>query len=219
MERGKYEVPEGTKGDLIHTTAKAGLSLIPWVGGPIAELFSMMIQPPLEKRRQAWMEQVAMGLKRLEEHGLTLDSLQDNEEFVSAVLYASQVALRNHQQTKLEALRNAVLNVASGQAPDHALQLMFLNFVDTFSEWHVRVLKLFQNPPPLPGLGMGGLYLVLENAFPELKGRRDFYDQLWKDLYLRGLTSTESLHGTMTANGLSQKRTSPLGDLFLTFIS
>lgn len=219
MAGDNYEVPHGTKADLVHTATKAGLSTIPWIGGPVAELFSLIIQPPIEKRRQAWMEQVAEGLRRLEENGLKIESLRDNEEFISAVLHASQIALRNHQQTKLEALRNAVLNVGRGQAPDHALQLMFLNFVDTFSEWHVRVLKLFQNPPPQPGVYMGGLSLVLESTYPELKGRRDFYDQVWKNLYFGGLTNTESLHVTMSADGLTQKRTSPLGDQFLAFIS
>ena len=35
----------------IFTVAKAALSAIPFVGGPAAELFALVLAPPLEKRR------------------------------------------------------------------------------------------------------------------------------------------------------------------------
>lgn len=65
----------------------------------------------------------------------------------------------------------------------------------------------------------GGLGHVLENNIPSLRGHRTLYDQLWKDLYLRGLVNTEGLHVTMTGNGLAQSRTSPLGETLLNFIA
>ena len=34
---------------------------------------------------------------------------------------------------------------------------------------------------------MGAISHLVENAFPELKGRRDLYDLIWKDLYSRAL--------------------------------
>jgi hypothetical protein len=179
----------------------------------------MIIQPPLERRRAAWMERVAEGLKTLEERGLNVENLQQNEDFVSAVMQASQIAIRTHQEKKLEALQNAVLNVASHQAPDDALQLMFLNFIDVFTDWHLLILKLFQAPPAQSGIMAGGLSHVLENAFPALRGRREFYDNVWRDLFLRGLVNTENLHVTMSGGGLAQKRTSEHGDKILAFIA
>lgn len=219
MPDDKYSVPKQSKGDVAHALTKAGLSAVPIVGGPGVELFQLVVQPPLEKRRTEWMEQVAEGLKKLEATGLSIESLRDNEQFVSAVMHASQIALRTHQEEKRQALRNALLNVASGQAPDEALQLMFLNFIDVFTEWHLRILKLFQAPPPQQALVSGGLSHVLENAFLELRGQREFYDSIWRDLYLRSLVNTESLHGMMTAGGLAQKRTTQHGDKFLAFIA
>jgi hypothetical protein len=212
------KVPMQSKGDVAHTLAKAGLSAIAIVGGPAVELFQHVIQPPLEKRRREWMAQVGEKLQELETNGLKLDGLQENEDFVSAVMHASQIALRTHQAAKLDALRNAIINVANGQAPNEALQNVFLNLVDSFTELHLRILKVFQAPSPPPSMSMGGLSMVLEQNIPELSGNRELYDQLWKDLYSRGLVNTDGLHVTMTSNGLGQKRTTGIGDTFLTFI-
>jgi hypothetical protein len=218
MADDKLKVPKQSKGDVAHTLAKAGLSAIPVVGGPAVELFQYVVQPPLEKRRGEWMAQVGEKLRELEANGLKLDELQKNEEFVSAVMHASQIALRTHQAAKLDALRNAIINVAKGQAPDEALQNVFLNLVDSFTELHLRILKVFQAPSPPPSMSMGGLSSVLEHNIPELRGNRELYDQLWKDLYSRGLVSTDGLHVTMSGHGLAQKRTTGLGDAFLKFI-
>lgn len=218
MSDVKLETPKPSKGDAAHALIKAGLSAIPIVGSPAAELFQHVIQPPLEKRRGEWMEQVGKKLQELEENGLNLEDLQQNEEFVSAVMHASQIALRTHQKAKRDALRNAVLNIATGQAPVEALQNVFLNLVDSFTELHLQILKVFQSPPPPPNMTMGGLSRVLEFNIPELRGNRELYDQLWKDLYTRGLVNTDGLHVTMSGRGLSEKRTTGIGDAFLKFI-
>jgi hypothetical protein len=218
MADKKLEVPEQSKGDVAHAIVKAGLSAIPIVGGPAVELFQYVVQPPLERRRGEWMAQVGEKLQELEDTGFNIVELQGNEQFLSAVMHASQIALRTHQVEKLNALRNAIVNVAKGEGPEEALQNVFLNLVDSFTGLHLRILKIFQNPSAPSGMSMGGLSRVLENSMPELRGRRELYDQLWKDLYTRGLVNTDSLHTTMSAQGLSQKRTTGLGDSFLEFI-
>ena len=218
MADDKLKVPAQSKGDAAHAIAKAGLSAIPVVGGPAVELFQYIIQPPLEKRRGEWMAQVGEKLQELEANGLKLDELQNNEEFVSAVMHALQIALRTHQVAKLDALRNAIMNVAKGQAPDEALQNVFLNLIDSFTELHLRILKVFQAPSPPPSMSTGGLGSVLEHNIPELRSNRELYDQLWKDLYSRGLVNTDHLRETMTRHGLGQKRTTGIGDAFLKFI-
>jgi hypothetical protein len=106
-----------------------------------------------------------------------------------------------------------------GQAPEEALQHLFLTFVDSFTELHLRVLAFFQAPPSSPGIYSGGLANVLEQGIPSLRGRRAIYDQFWSDLYSRGLVNTEGLHVMMTGQGLAAKRTTELGDAFLQFIS
>lgn len=218
LSENNLKVPKVTSGDALHAIARAGLSAIPFAGGAAVELFQAVVQPPIEKRRQKWMSEVGDRLLELEAKGLKLEDLQNNEQFISAVMHASQAVIRTHQDAKLKALRNAVINIAIGQAPDETHQHLLLNFVDSFTEQHLRILKLFQNPKPPPNISMGGLSTVLEHNIPELQQYRELYIQLWKDLYSKGLVNTEGLNVTMSGNGLEAKRTTELGDSLLRFI-
>jgi len=221
--------PKAGAGDVVHTIAKAGISAIPMVGGPAAELFSSIIIPPLSRRRDEWIESIAEGLEALEEKidDFNIDSLAQNDMFITTVMHASQAAIRNHQKEKREALRNAVLNAALPNAPEEDMQLMFLGFVDTLTSWHLRILKFFDDPKEwgkrndikYPDWTMGSLSQILEYTFPELKGRRDFYGQIFKDLFARGFTSTDSLHGTITSQGMFVSHTTNIGKQFIDFIT
>lgn len=218
-----------TGGDIAHAIAKAGISGIPVIGGPVAEIFSLIIVPPLSKRRDKWIESIAEDLKKLEEKvsGFKIEELSENDAFITAVTHATQVAIRNHHHEKLEALRNAVLNAALPNAPEEDLQLMFLEFVDTLTPWHLRVLKFLDNPKEwgqkygisYPNWSGGGANAALEHAFPELRGKRQLYDIFVKDLYSRGLLSTDSLHITVTGEGILASRTTDIGKQFIAFVT
>jgi hypothetical protein len=224
--RGK---PKAKAGDVAHTLTKAGLSAIPVVGGPAAELFSAIIVPPLAKRRDEWIESVVEGLKALEErvNGFEIEALSQNETFITTVMHASQAAIRNHQKEKREALRNAVLNSASSNDLEEDLQLMFLNFADTLTPLHLRILKFLNDPHEwcqrneiaCPDLTMGSISSILELALPELEGRRELYDQVVKDLFSRGLIGTDSLHSIMSSAGIFAPRTTDMGKRFIDFVT
>ena len=211
--------PKSSKADVAHTVVKAGLSAIPIIGGPAVELFQHVVQPPLVKRQQEWMATVGEKLQELENRGINIEDFQNNEAFISAVMHASQMALRTHQVEKREALRNAVFNIALNGSSGEALEHMFFDWIDTLSFLHLQILKLFQAPVPPPNMSMGGLNSVLEYNMPQLRGQSLIYTQIWKDLYSRGLVNTEGLNGTMSGQGLSAKRSSEIGDIFLKFIS
>lgn len=213
------EVPKPSKGDAAHALAKAGLSAIPVVGGPAVELFQFLIQPPIERRRNAWMTEIGERLKDLEDQGLRLEDLQNNDRFITAVVLASTAALRTHQTEKIAALRNAILHIAVGQGPEETIQHLLFSFIDELSEMHLRVLTFARKPMPSANISAGALSHVLEANIPALRGQHALYDQLWKDLYLRGLVNTEGLHVMMTGNGLGQSRTSPMGEALLDLIS
>lgn len=223
----KYKTPKAGKGDAAHALVRAGLGAIPVAGAAATELLNAIVAPPLEKRRNKWMEQVGEGLRRLEEDkGINLEELRENDIFIDIALQATQSALRTNQKEKLEALRNTILNSASPDPPEESLQQMFINFVDTFTVWHLVLLDFLHNPEEwakrngqkLPDLTVGGVSTLIESAFSELKGRRDFYDQLGKDLYNRGLIHTTNFHATTSRVGLLQKKTTDMGDQFLEFI-
>ncbi|MCL1636142.1 hypothetical protein M2650_16085 [Luteimonas sp. SX5] len=219
MATDKLVPPKQSKGDTLHALAKAGLSAVPIIGGPSVELFQHVVQPPLEKRRIEWMAYVGEKLVELEQRGVDIQQLSENEEFVSAVLHASQLAVRTHRQEKREALRNALFNIASGKAPEESLQQIFLEYIDSFTELHVQLLKFFQQPPGSANVMMGALSSVIEQGIPGLRGKGQVYGQVWNDLVARGLVGNVGLQVMMTGHGLAEKRTTPLGDAFLAFIS
>lgn len=223
------EKPKLGASDIAHKIVKAGLSAMPLAGGPAAELFNAIITPPLARRRDKWIESIAEGLKQLEEkvEGFKIESLSENEMFITTVMHATQSAIRNHQEEKLEALRNAVLNATAPNPPEEDLQMMFLNWVDELTPWYLRILKFFDDPKgwaekrgiKLTERPMGAPAHALEDGFPELRGKRDFYDPIIKDLYSKDLMGLESLHISMTGHGIYASRTTDRAKQFIQFIT
>lgn len=216
--------------DYIHIGTKAGLTTLPGIGGIIAEYFSAIVPPAIQKRRDEWLREIYYRLKALETkiEGFKIENLATNENFISTLLHATQIAIRTRDKEKIESLRNAVINSSSTMSIDESEQMIFLNLVDRYSPWHLKTLHFLEDPRQYgkmnninyPSWSMGGTSAVLEFAFPELKGRRDLYDKIVKDLYSDGLLNSDIfLHATMSENGMFAKRTTMLGDKFLEFIS
>ena len=224
-----HEVPEATLKDRLHTLAKAGITSIPLVGAAASELFTVILASPLEKRRVEWMNDVAEHLKELEERGeLNLEDLQENETFITTVMQASQAAIRNHQSEKREALRNAVLNAALPHAPEESIQQLFINQVDTFTVWHIRLLDLFKDPSAWfdrngvtpPNFSFSSNFeQLLEAAWPELKNQNELLNVIVEELETKGLYAGGGLRTMMTGQGAFDKRTTKMGDSFLEFIT
>lgn len=139
----KYKKPKPTIVDHGHTLARAGLSSLPHVGGAVAELFNAIITPPLDKRRDAWVESIATGLLELETKfkGFSIDDLAKSDAFITTAIQATRIAISNHHKAKLDALRNAVLNSASPNFDlDGDIQLIFLNLIESLTPAHLRLL-------------------------------------------------------------------------------
>jgi len=134
--------PEEGASDLVRRVVNAAISAIPVAGGPVVELMSIL-GSPVERRRLDWLTSLAEDLSRLKKQvaDLTDQKLSENAAFVTAALQATQMAGRTHKKEKLEALRNAVLNVAAGSAPEDDIQAMFLDAVDSLTATHVRFLS------------------------------------------------------------------------------
>ncbi len=217
-------------GDVAHEVGRAIVSVVPAAGGPLQVAFENIFSSPIEKRKQAWLEQLAEVVteiqKRVKE--ITPEKLAQNEAFVTVAMQASQVAVRNHQQAKLEALRNAVLNSALPNPPQEDEQMIFLRLIDQLTPWHLRVLSLLNNPVEwmernkvaYPGWGMGGVSTVIEHRLPDLRGQRDTYDQIVRDLQGEGLVGQgQFTHLTMTGSGMVESRTTDRGKRFIKFIT
>jgi hypothetical protein len=144
------ENPPSTKeaGDIAREVGKTIVSAIPTLGGPLQVLFENVFSAPIEKRKQAWLEQLVEVVTELQRRveGLTAEKLATNETFITVAMQASQMAVRNHQKEKLQALRNAVLNSALPNPPQEDEQMIFLRLIDQLTPWHLRVLGLLNNP-------------------------------------------------------------------------
>ncbi len=217
-------------GDIAREVGRAAVSVIPGAGGPIQVLFENVFSAPLEKRRQAWLEDLAEVVAKLQEkvEGLTPEKLASNEVFITVALQASQIATRNHQKEKLKALRNAVFNSVLPNSPEDDEKIIFLRLIDQLTSWHLRTLALLNGPVDWmarndirnPGWSMGGVSTVIEHCFSGLKGKRDFYDQVVRDLQVDGLIGQgQFIHVTMTGGGMVESRTTDRGKRFLKFIS
>ena len=223
------KAPKASPGDAAHSLIRAAVSATPVVGGPAAVIFEAILRPPIEKRRDEWIESIVAELKKLEADfdEVKMENLREHEGFITTLASASQIAMRTHQDEKLEALRNAVLNTAMRSEPDEDLQAIFLHLVDRFTPWHLKILKLFEQPEQwlkqhdidYSHYYMGSPAQVLEDAFPELRDQREFYDLIVSELSSAGLMGIGSLHSSMTATGMLSGRTTQLGRRFLRFIS
>jgi len=220
--------PEPTQADIALGTGRAALAAIPFVGGSITEVLSLVLAPAVTRRRDTWLKELADGLEEAERKidGFTVENLTQDEAFVSAVIEATRSAISTHKDEKRDALRNGLLNIALRRSTDEDQQQTFLRYIDELTVWHLRILTLFQDPPKqLTAKGVktnyyaGSASQVLEDVYPELKGKREFYDQVAADLNSRGLVGAGFLYGMMTPQGMVAKRTTPLADAFLAFIT
>ncbi len=142
VKRHKLTPPKPSTGDTAHLVASSILSFFP--GAP--ELFRKFVTPPLEKRQYAWMQEVANTLERLvSNQGLALEELTNNEAFVSMVLQATYVAIRNHHEEKRRALANCIFNAGIASDIETDLQLAFVRYVDELSPSHVILLRAIRD--------------------------------------------------------------------------
>lgn len=212
------------KKDKALSTVKTIVSAVPYAGAPVVELLNAIVTPSLQKRRDKWFQGVGERLEKLEEeqNGI-LEQLADSDIFVDISLKTTELALKTSEDEKLEALRNALLNSIFNDTIDISLQQIFLGYVDTFTVWHIKLLKLFDNPSiykdKLQNFYSGSLSQVIQVAYPELTTDEEFTRQIFKDLYSKGLLNTESLAGMMTVDGMLAKRTTTMGQKFIKYIS
>jgi hypothetical protein len=137
--------PEPTAFDYGLAVAKVGAVAFPFLGSGIA-LFDLITAPIRGKRFNDWCERLRLGLNELSQKvaELTPEKLAASEEFNSAFTQAAQAAMKTHLEEKLEALRNAVLNVAVGDQFSIEQQGIFLSLVDSsqLQPVHLRTLRI-----------------------------------------------------------------------------
>ena len=157
--------------------------------------------------------------------GFDPGKLAEDEEFISIVYEATEMAMRTHREAKREALANAIKNVALGHTLDDVVRGSFLAYVDRFSELHIRLLRLLADPSAssamrsaADGMMAGGQETVIRADVSEQVAPPEIFDRVVSDLKNEGLIDG-NLKGMVSKGSLLAKRTTTVGDLFLRFIS
>jgi hypothetical protein len=239
MEK-KIEVPKPTVGDHLLTVARVGTALLPQsvplpdgssiaVSGVALELFNALVQTPLQRKTQIFMEEVA---EKLLEHGIKIAELQNNEYFKSILIETIIVAMKTHNQQKREMLKTAIIHSALGITIDDDSAVLFVRYIDELTSKHILLLRqLHLHPEPLRTIkGYEELYKLFSEEIGSPVSK-DAFKFLCEDLAIRGLIrisqdiddfvdiyEASAMLYESTNDSLPRIRVTELADDFLAFV-
>lgn len=218
-----------------HKAAKLISGLIP--GGASAyELFTALVKPLHEKRREEWVKSVTLRLHKLETKGkVNLKELARNEEFNTLLTKATLIAQQNHQEEKIEALKNLVINTSlniSEETLDFEMADYFLSILDRINPIHILLLKIFRDPEQAgidndltlenfieatqsPQNSYGHFLLTI---YPDLKPKKELIEMCWSDLHHFKLVKWDNLFIGDNLVRIGMELTTDLGNQFLKMI-
>ena len=112
--------PEPDDVDAAQVATRALISAIPCVGGPITEILSLVMVPAISRRRDEWFRELADTLGEIASKTATfrIEDLVSNEQFISATIEASRIAISTHQSEKRRLLRNVLVRIGTTTAVD-----------------------------------------------------------------------------------------------------
>jgi hypothetical protein len=220
MSNGTLTVRAPSGSELVVAVMRAAVGSVPIVGPAATELVNLFFRPASEERGKEWAEQILAALEQIRARGnVDLAALGKDQAFVDVVAQATHIAMRNYQQEKREALRNAIANSAGPQAPEESKRQMFLQFIDRFTVWHLKLLRFFAEPPTNT-FNENNVSQIIETSFSELRGKKEFYQQIWNDLRVAGVVLPSPQLGIATVQPPGPiKQTTSFGDEFLAFIN
>jgi hypothetical protein len=142
MAKDPLEVPQSDVDDAGHTAVTLVLGMIPFAGGMAVEGFKQAVPPPIERRRDKWMQCVSDSIRELQARkGFTIEELRNNDEFISLLLQTTRAALNSHLTAKHALLKNALVNAMSLDMAFDSKQLL-VSMVDRFTPSHVAILSI-----------------------------------------------------------------------------
>lgn len=183
---------DSDKNEINYKAGRAIVELIPSIGPLSSYFYQKYIVSPSSKRINDFYQTLVDSLCEISAKVDCLDF--DSPSFTTTLMYAMQIASRNHQEEKLIALRNAVINSVIIPPLDDDIQKIFLNLIDEFTPSHTRVLSAIYKC----GLKKNKHSAInnewkevdneyIEEKFPNISSEHEFYEQILKDLVNRNL--------------------------------
>ena len=207
--------------EAVEIGAKTALSVIPVGGALVTCIWDSVKANAAQKRMDEWKTLIEKRLHTIES---TLEDIGNNELFASAMMKATDCALRTAEQTKREYLANVVKNSLI-IAIDESKMMMFLDLLDRSTAWHLAILEFFRDPTQggkniVNNYYMGAPSTVLQEALPELCKNMDMVQKIVRDLQQDGLIQQgEFLNAMVTSQGMMTPRTTTFGNEFLDYIT
>jgi hypothetical protein len=215
--------PEEPRTELIDKLLAGTLSSLPLAGGAAGAWYQYLMEGPYNRRLAEWRTRITDVVNQL---ASKVERLLDNEVFLDAFIQSTRVAQTTHQKEKLEALRNALENSVSPDAPDVDEQARFFRLVDQFSARHILLLRWAEAHPSSWGSAIHDDQLpnaagIFGFALPDLDGHDDLRTLLMDDLVSTHLVRAHD--GFPSVVDLDDEyfvgEVTPLGSRFLRFIS
>ena len=117
----ELEPPRKTSLDTSIEGLKALVETLP--GGSLGTfVLQQFIQLPLDKRMNEFYRGISEAINK---HTKQISELSSNKRFITVLLQAGHIAVRNHQEQKLVDLRNAVINSIKKPTYDESRKLFF----------------------------------------------------------------------------------------------
>jgi len=221
------ELPQKNTKDYCYDSVKAGFNLFPFVGGALATVFETVFSSPIDTRKEAWLCDLAKVVDDLcnKVENLTPEKLSKNEEFISAYLLASNIAIRSHQKEKLTALRAAVKNTVLITDYDESMKMIFIRVIDEMTPLHFRLLTFLSTPnvfiselnklqSPNSITDWGSLENVWDETYKDIRADNSLIDIVISDLHRFGFVHIDKFHKA-SMNSVSTS----IGKQFVAFIN
>jgi hypothetical protein len=197
--------------DVIESVVKSVLSEVPYVKFYIQAIDSIK-DNVLQRRYEQWQEKVGKRLSDISQD-VSL-KLGNNDSFATMLIKATELASKTNGK-KMDYLANAVKYTAENEIDEDNLIIM-LNCIEKYTLSHILILKYLQNPSSFSNGKQyiaGGLFSYFDDYYPDFN--KALQSIILKDLFRDGLVNTDT-SGSMTSAGMEAKRTTELGDLFIT---
>lgn len=200
-----------TTKDIVDGVITSAIASIPYVNF-FAHVVESVKGSVLQRRYENWQEIVGERLSKLSEE--VISKLGANDSFATVLIKTTELASKTNGE-KMAYLANAVKYTAENEINEDLLIIM-LNCIEKYTLSHIKILKYLEDPS-LYSNGKnyiaGGLFTYFDDYYPNFN--KSLQPIILKELFRDGLTNTET-SGTMTAGGMGAKRTTELGDLFIT---
>lgn len=223
------KISKGDVKDAVLATVKGAVSATPLVGGLLSEYIGLAQEKVADKRMSEWKQMVEDNLNKLSSQ---FDTLTESEFFYSCVQISTVSAMRAYQREKRQLFANALYNSVVLDL-DQDKKLHFLSLLDRYTLTGIQLLKYYsenhyheEDYIKHSGLMTTTTFPGTENPIksilegnPYFNNDSEYAISLSEQLAGNSLISQIDFRMPESPKQTKRKRTTSLGDDFLTFIT